>query len=148
MWPQQIKDYFNHYVVQPLQKYATTALGILGTYGVWITLHFTSVHLYAEYCVPFTWYGFLVSPFMAASPHCKAMRWFITQGGIQIETMWMLLGTWVACQFLMHFSNMEPPPPPPPLSPSKKINDNPKLNASAPIQDDSLRKPRCFSHNL
>jgi hypothetical protein len=43
--------------------------------------------------------GFLLSPFMALSPHCQAFRWVIYNGGNIINMMWLLLGNWFINNF-------------------------------------------------
>ena len=69
---------------------------LIGTYGLWIGLHYVSAHLYAHFCVPYTLQGFLLSPLLVASPHCSALRWTIDQGAISISSMWVLAGAWIA----------------------------------------------------
>ena len=69
---------------------------LLRTYGLWIGLHYVSAHLYAHLCVPYTLQGFLLSPLLVASPHCSALRWTIDQGAISMNSMWVLLGAWIA----------------------------------------------------
>ena len=61
-------------------------------YGAWIVFHYISSHLYLHICVPKTIVGFLISPFVVASPQCIAIRWVITNSGDNIRTMWMVLG--------------------------------------------------------
>jgi hypothetical protein len=61
-------------------------------YGAWITFHYLSGHLYTYICVPKTISGYLLSPFVVASPQCTAIRWVITKSGDNICTMWMVLG--------------------------------------------------------
>lgn len=92
--------FFNDYIFKPIQDNAILWLTLVSTYGLWLIMHFAAVHAYTEYCVPFTWVGFFASPFTIASPQCKALRWVIGQGGIQIDTMWLLLGTWLTSRFL------------------------------------------------
>ena len=42
--------------------------------------------------------GILTSPFMAAAPHCVAIRWVIYEGGNMITTMWVSAGTYIAAK--------------------------------------------------
>ena len=70
-------------------------------YLMWIALHYAAVYFYHEYCVPTTWTGLLLSPFMAIAPHCKAFRWIISTGGSTIETMWVVLGLWSVKQVVI-----------------------------------------------
>lgn len=64
-------------------------------YLLWIVLHYISPHLYVHFCVPLTLQGFIMSPFIAPSPHCQALRWAIYNGGNTIIAMWVVLGTWI-----------------------------------------------------
>lgn len=63
-------------------------------YGVWIMAHFIASHLYAKWCVPLSWWGLLMSPFVAPMPHCQAARWVISTGGDIMVHMWVLVGVW------------------------------------------------------
>lgn len=64
-------------------------------YILWFLLHFLSAHLYTRYCVPSDINGFFLAPFYIASPHCKALRWINHKGGDTIDSMWIVLGTWL-----------------------------------------------------
>ena len=65
-----------------------------GMYIIWCTLHYVSSQLYSYYCTPSSIIGFLIAPFIIATPQCTALRWCITHGADTIITMWILLGTW------------------------------------------------------
>jgi hypothetical protein len=65
---------------------------ILGYYIMWIILHYAAIHLYPEFCAPYTILGFLISPFMVSAPHCIAMRWIISEGSSIIMAMWIAIG--------------------------------------------------------
>ena len=67
----------------------------IGIYLLWMVLHYVSPHLYVHFCVPLTFQGFIMSPFIAPSPHCQALRWAIYNGGNTIITTWVVLGTWI-----------------------------------------------------
>lgn len=75
-----------------------------GVYLLWIILHFGASHLYIQFCVPSTFVGFIISPFMTASPHCQGLRWIIYNGANTINNMWVILGTWI-CSYLIQFRN-------------------------------------------
>ncbi len=64
-------------------------------YVLWIAAHYLASHMYARACVPLTPIGFLISPFIVATPHCQALRWTIYNGGLTIANMWILLGGWL-----------------------------------------------------
>lgn len=69
---------------------------VILVYMLYILCHFISTHAYAHFCTPFTIWGFGASPFIASTPHCKALRWTMHYTGIHIEFMWLVLGTWLA----------------------------------------------------
>ena len=68
---------------------------ICGVYFAWIGLHYSASHLYVKLCVPDTLFGFLMSPFMTATPHCQGLRWVVTSGASMINNMWIVLGGWL-----------------------------------------------------
>jgi len=74
---------------------------ISGVYLFWILLHYGASHLYIQFCVPSNFFGFLISPFMTASPHCQGLRWIIYTGANTINNMWVILGTWL-CSYLLN----------------------------------------------
>jgi hypothetical protein len=76
---------------------------ISGVYLLWIILHFGASHLYIKFCVPSTILGFIISPFMTASPHCQGLRWIIYNGANTINNMWVILGTWI-CTYLIQMN--------------------------------------------
>ena len=63
-----------------------------GYYIMWILLHYAAIHLYPEFCAPYTILGFILSPFMISAPHCIAMRWIISEGSNIIIAMWIAIG--------------------------------------------------------
>jgi len=73
---------------------------ISGIYIVWIFLHYIASQLYVKICVPNTIIGFLMSPFMTATPHCQGLRWIVYNASNIINNMWLILGSWI-CSLLM-----------------------------------------------
>ena len=69
-------------------------------YLFWIMLHYFSAQLYVYYCAPRGLYGFLISPFLVAAPHCRAIRWIIHNGGNMVDNMWIILGTWLCSKII------------------------------------------------
>lgn len=63
-----------------------------GYYIMWILIHYAAIHLYPEFCGPYTILGFILSPFMISAPHCIAMRWIISEGSNIIMAMWITIG--------------------------------------------------------
>ena len=74
---------------------------ISGVYLLWIMLHYTAAHLYVHFCVPKTIFGFIMSPFMTAAPHCQGLRWVVYNAANMINNMWIILGTWICSNILI-----------------------------------------------
>ncbi len=70
-------------------------------YLLWILLHYFASHFYIKYCVPPTFMGLIVSPFFVPTPHCKALRWVIYNGGLTIESMFVMMGLWLYSKISM-----------------------------------------------
>ena len=83
-----------------VSKVINVIIAVYGIYFIWTMLHFCASHLYIKFCVPFTFIGFVVSPFMTATPHCQGLRWIIFNGANMIHNMWMIIGSWV-CSILL-----------------------------------------------
>lgn len=73
----------------------------VGMYLLWIVLHFCATKLYHEYCVPSTFVGFLWSPLLVPAPHCKALRWVMLTGANTVDSMWVVVGTWIASKLIL-----------------------------------------------
>ncbi len=69
-------------------------------YLFWMMLHYFSAQLYVYYCAPRGLYGFFISPFLVAAPHCRAIRWIIHNGGNMVDNMWLILGTWLCSKVI------------------------------------------------
>jgi len=74
---------------------------VSGVYLLWIFLHYLASHLYIRLCVPSTFIGFLISPFMTATPHCQGLRWIVYNAANIINNMWVILGTWICSTLLL-----------------------------------------------
>jgi hypothetical protein len=72
-----------------------------GVYLLWIFLHFIASHLYINLCVPKTVLGFIMSPFMTATPHCQGLRWIVYNAANMINNMWIILGTWLCSAIIL-----------------------------------------------
>ena len=70
-------------------------------YLLWIVLHYAAAHMYVKFCTPYTIVGFIASPFLTSTPHCRALRWAIYNGASMIDGMWLVLGTWVCSKIFM-----------------------------------------------
>ena len=84
---------------------------IIGTFKIfivyfgWIVMHYTASHMYTKLCVPETWYGFFISPFLTSTPHCQGLRWIVYNGANTINSMWVLIGTWLCSKILFTTQN-------------------------------------------
>tara|TARA_B100001093_G_scaffold504731_1_gene560983 strand:- start:364 stop:684 length:321 start_codon:yes stop_codon:yes gene_type:complete len=68
-------------------------------YSTWIFLHYVSSHMYSYLCTPKSWYGIIISPFLATAPHCNALRWSISESGDIFKAMWITVGSWIISSF-------------------------------------------------
>jgi len=75
----------------------------LGVYLLWIFLHYTASHLYVKLCVPKTVFGFIMSPFMTATPHCQCLRLIVYNAANIINNMWII--TWLCSTTLLINNN-------------------------------------------
>ena len=82
-------------------KFISVFINITGIYLVWIFLHYIASHLYVRMCVPSTVVGFLLSPFMTATPHCQGLRWVVFNAANMINNMWIILGAWIMSNVLV-----------------------------------------------
>ena len=92
-----IQNVYNFFIkiVNLLFKTLIFLFKISGIYLLWICLHYFSAHLYIKFCVPNTIVGFLMSPFMIATPHCQGLRWIVYNAAGIINNMWILFGAWI-----------------------------------------------------
>lgn len=91
-----IKFYFGYCI-----KFIKIFINISGIYIVWIFLHYFASQLYVKMCVPSTVFGFLLSPFMTATPHCQGLRWIVYNAANIINNMWIILGAWIMSNVLI-----------------------------------------------
>lgn len=73
---------------------------VSGVYLLWICLHYFASHLYVKLCVPNTVIGFLMSPFMTATPHCHGLRWVVYNAANMINNMWIICGSFICSTIL------------------------------------------------
>jgi len=78
----------------------TYLLSISKVYLVWILIHYGMSHCYVKFCTPPSVYGLIISPLLSSAPHCKAMRWAIYTGANTIESMWVIIGTWICAKMV------------------------------------------------
>ena len=78
----------------------TYLLSISKVYLVWILIHYATSQCYVKFCTPPNIYGLIMSPLLSSAPHCKAMRWAIYTGANTIESMWVIIGTWICAKMV------------------------------------------------
>lgn len=74
-------------------------------YILWLVLHFIASQAYPPICSPYSIWGFIITPILAATPQCKALRWVINTGGSTMELMWLIFGTWVCTKIIPSATN-------------------------------------------
>ena len=82
-------------------NFTSYILRCIAMYFIFITTHYAASHLYINWCVPYGFKGFMLSPFLTLAPHCQLLRWAIYNGGICINTCWFLMGGWLLGKFQM-----------------------------------------------
>jgi hypothetical protein len=87
--------------IQYAYKLVKIFVNVSGIYLLWIFLHYLAAHLYVKLCVPNTILGFILSPFMTATPHCQGLRWIVYNAANMINNMWIVLGAWICSTLLI-----------------------------------------------
>jgi len=75
------------------ELFQTYLRGPFALYTGWIIMHYLASHAYSTYCVNWSWYGFLSSPFITSTPVCRGLSWVIYEGSNTISHVWVLIGT-------------------------------------------------------
>jgi hypothetical protein len=92
------KVIYVYYIIDKFNKIFVTFYGI---YIIWIVFHYFASHLYVRYCVPWSFYGFIMSPIISSTPHCQGLRWVLYNGGNQINNMWLNIGSWIGIKLIL-----------------------------------------------
>jgi hypothetical protein len=100
------------HIHQFIKKYWTIVAAIM-IYLMYIIIHFVAPHFYIYFCVPTTWKGFLLSPFMVPTPHCKAIRWTSQFTATNIEVMWVSIGSIILAKVVSEIGKYTEPKDPP-----------------------------------
>jgi hypothetical protein len=93
----QISMQSKEYIVDKFKFHMSPAISM---YVVWVLLHYVSSHLYLEYCVGNSIYGFVMSIFYVSTPFCQGLSWIIFTGSRQMLGMWIIIGTYVSGKLL------------------------------------------------
>jgi hypothetical protein len=78
-----------------LYKTTLFAFNVCKVYLLWILLHHVGMQFYVKYCAPPTFIGMIMYPFLASTPHCKAIRWVIYNSGITFDNMFSVFAVWL-----------------------------------------------------
>lgn len=92
------------YIIGETVKIIQISLSLYGIYLIWILLHYVASHLYIKFCVPVSFMGLIVSPFLTTTPHCQCLRWIVYNGGNIINHMWVIIGSWLSTFFVIKTS--------------------------------------------
>ena len=92
------------YITGQTVKIIQISLSLYGIYLIWILLHYFASHLYIKFCVPVSFMGLIVSPFLTTTPHCQCLRWIVYNGGNIINHMWVIIGSWLSTFFVIKTS--------------------------------------------
>jgi hypothetical protein len=87
-------------IISYTYKFFKFIFSVSGIYLLWILLHYFASHLYVKMCVPNTVIGFLMSPFMTATPHCQGLRWIVYNAANMINNMWIICGSFICTTIL------------------------------------------------
>ncbi len=89
-----------NFILSYTYKFFKFIFSVSGVYLLWIILHYFASHLYVKLCVPNTVIGFLMSPFMTATPHCQGLRWVVYNAANMINNMWIICGSFICSTIL------------------------------------------------
>jgi hypothetical protein len=73
-----------------------------------ISLHYLSANFYTTYCVHWSITGFLNTPFLFDSMHCKISRWIFIESYNYIHSFWLLLASYTITKIVEFITKIEP----------------------------------------
>ena len=85
---------------QEMKKACLTTLNISWVYLVWILIHWSVANMYSYFCAPTSIIGILTSPWLIASPQCRAGIWILGTAAKTVETGFTLLGVWFSAKII------------------------------------------------
>lgn len=77
-----------------------------------ISTYFFSTHLFAGYCTPWSWTGFLQTPFLTETLQCRALKWLFTYSHEYIRSLWLIGSTYLVKLTVDFFSALKDPATP------------------------------------
>jgi hypothetical protein len=75
---------------------------------VLICFHYMSANFYTAYCVPWSIFGFLNTPFVLDSMHCKISRWIFIESSNYIQSLWILFASFAIAKIVEFITKIEP----------------------------------------
>ena len=72
----------------------TATLSAIKVYLFWNTVHWSSILFYQEFCAPKSRMGFLMTPFMTQTPHCRTAHWIHRTSTDAFNNIGALMVTW------------------------------------------------------
>jgi hypothetical protein len=72
----------------------TATFSAVKVYLFWNTMHWTAIQLYQYFCAPKTLIGYLMTPIMTQTPHCKTLDWVHRTSTNAFNSIATILVTW------------------------------------------------------
>ena len=64
-------------------------------YFAWTFVHYVSTLLYAKFCTPYSFYGFVLSAVLVSTPQCSALRWMMYNGATKMNSMLLIISGYI-----------------------------------------------------
>jgi hypothetical protein len=67
----------------------------VSVYFAWTLAHYVATLLYAKFCTPYSFYGFVLSAVLVSTPQCSALRWMMYNGATKMNSMLLIIGGYI-----------------------------------------------------
>lgn len=95
------KSYLNSVSVILKSQYMRDFYKSVIIYLLWIFLHWSSVQIYQNYCVPSTFWGMIFGATVKSqTPICSGILWLMNFTHKSITGMWVILGIWCSTRII------------------------------------------------
>jgi Na+/H+ antiporter NhaC len=82
-------------LVESLSSSTVTAtVSAMKVYLFWNTMHWGAIQFYQYFCAPKTIVGYIMSPLMTQTPHCRTAHWFQRTSTDAFNSITTLVVTW------------------------------------------------------
>mgnify|MGYP001299196063 FL=1 len=71
-----------------------STLSAIKVYLFWNTMHWGAIQIYHQFCAPKTLVGYIMTPIMTQTPHCKTLDWFHRASTDAFNNISILVITW------------------------------------------------------